>query len=169
MIPIQTVFVGLVILFGIIGALRGWAKELLVTFSVILARFVEMVFLQYVPVVNTSLQTLRAGDPQTWFYVQMIIFIIIVAFGYATTVISQRLGSRARKEKLQDTLLGFFLGGINGFLVIGMMWGFLHIKGYNTISGTNHATHYNIRQQSLCYRHFKKEDRIRGPRNHIFY
>ena len=131
MIPIQTVFVGLVILFGIIGALRGWAKELLVTFSVILARFIEMVFLQYMPVVNTSLQTLRAGDPKTWFYVQMIIFIIIVAFGYATTVISQRLGSRARKEKLQDTLLGFFLGGINGFLIVGMMWGFLHIKGYN--------------------------------------
>ena len=44
MIPIQTVFVGLIILFGLIGALRGWAKELLVTFSVILARFIEMVF-----------------------------------------------------------------------------------------------------------------------------
>lgn len=130
MIPIQTVFVGLVILFGIIGALRGWAKELLVTFSVILARFIEMVFLQYVPVVNTSLQTLRANDHKTWFYVQMIIFVIIVAFGYATTVISQRLGTRARKEKLQDTLLGFFLGGINGFLVVGMVWGFLHILGY---------------------------------------
>ena len=58
MVPIQTVFIGLVILFGIIGGLRGWAKELLVTFSVILARFTEMVFLNYVPVVNTSLQTL---------------------------------------------------------------------------------------------------------------
>jgi uncharacterized membrane protein required for colicin V production len=130
MIPIQTVFVGLVILFGIIGALRGWAKELLVTFSVILARFIEMVFIEYVPVIDQSLQALRAGDPQTWFYVQVLLFIIIVAFGYATTVISQRLGSRARKEKLQDTLLGFFLGGINGFLIVGMMWGFLHIKGY---------------------------------------
>ena len=131
MIPIQTVFVGLIILFGIIGGLRGWAKELLVTFSVILARFIEMVFLSYVPVVNTSLQTLAAGDPKTWFYVRMLIFIIIVAFGYATTVISSALGSRARKEKLQDTLLGFFLGGINGFLIMGMVWGFLHLLGYS--------------------------------------
>ncbi len=131
MIPIQTVFFGLMLLFGIIGALRGWAKELLVTFAVILARFIENVLLRYVPVINTTLQTLIASDPRTWFYMRSILFIVIVAFGYATTTISTALGARARKEKLQDTLLGFFLGGINGFLIIGMLWGFLHILGYN--------------------------------------
>ncbi len=130
MVPIQTVFIGLVILFGIIGGLRGWAKELLVSFSVILARFIEMVLVKHVPVVNTSLQTLATHDAKTWFYVRAIIFVVIVSFGYATTIISSILGSRARKEKLQDTLLGFFLGAINGFLVVGMLWGFLHEKGY---------------------------------------
>ncbi|HOT92076.1 MAG TPA: CvpA family protein [Anaerolineae bacterium] len=131
MVPIQTVFFGLMLLFGIIGALRGWAKELLVTFSVILARFIETVLLKYVPVISTTLQTMMANDPKTWFYVRSIIFIITVAFGYATTIMSSHLGAKARKEKLQDTLLGFFLGGINGFLVIGMLWGFLHVLGYN--------------------------------------
>ncbi|HOU14504.1 MAG TPA: CvpA family protein [Anaerolineae bacterium] len=131
MVPLQTVFWGLVILFGIIGALRGWAKELLVTFSVILARFIETVLLKYVPVVNTTLQTMVTNDHKTWFYVRCIIFIVIVAFGYATTILSSHLGSKARKEKLQDSLLGFFLGAINGFLVIGMLWGFLHNLGYN--------------------------------------
>jgi uncharacterized membrane protein required for colicin V production len=130
MIPIQTVFFGLILLFGIIGGLRGWAKELLVSFSVILARFIEMVLLKYVPVINSSLQALAANDAKTWFYVRAMLFVIIVAFGYATTIISASLGSRARKEKLQDTLLGFFLGAINGFLVVGMVWGFLHQKGY---------------------------------------
>ena len=105
MIPIQTVFWGLILLFGIIGALRGWAKELLVTFSVILARFVETVLLRYVPVINTSLQNLAASDAKTWFYVRALIFILIVSFGYATTTISAALGARARKEKLQDTLI----------------------------------------------------------------
>jgi len=62
--------------------------------------------------------------------VRIIIFVILVAFGYATTVISSRLGTRARKEKLQDTLLCFFLGVLNGYLAIGMLWGFLHEKGY---------------------------------------
>ena len=125
MVPIQTVFFGLILLFGIIGGLRGWAKELLVSFSVILARFIEMVLVEHVPVINTSLQNLATTDPKTWFYVRSILFIVIVSFGYATTIISSVLGSRARKEKLQDTLLGFFLGAINGFLVVGMLWGFL--------------------------------------------
>lgn len=131
MIPLDTVFIGLVFLFAIIGALRGWAKELLVIFSVVLARFIEYVSLLYVPVLSTALQTLQDTDPKTWFYVRLLIFIILVSFGYATTVISERLGARARKEKLQDTLLGIFLGAINGFLVIGMTWGFLHKLGYN--------------------------------------
>ncbi|HQE92877.1 MAG TPA: CvpA family protein [Anaerolineae bacterium] len=131
MIPIQTVFLGLLLLFGIIGALRGWAKELLVTFSVILARFVETVLLKYVPVVSTSLQTMATNDYKTWFYVRSIIFGLIVASGYATTVISSHLGAKARKEKLQDSLLGFFLGAVNGFLVIGMLWGFMDNLGYN--------------------------------------
>ena len=140
MIPIQTVFWGLILLFGIIGALRGWAKELLVSFSVVLARFIEMVLLEYVPVVKDSLLTLSTKEPRTWFYIRCIIFVIIVAFGYATTIISSHLGARARKEKLQDSLLGFFLGAVNGFLVIGMLWGFLDKLGYNLWGITAPAT-----------------------------
>ncbi|NLE44724.1 MAG: CvpA family protein [Chloroflexi bacterium] len=146
MIPIDTVFFGLVLLFGIIGALRGWAKELLVIFSVILARFIEYVSVLYVPVLSTSLQSLQQSDPRTWFYIRLMIFGVLVSFGYATTVISSRLGARARKEKLQDTLLGLFLGVLNGFLVIGMMWGFLHQLGYNVwgISGPQSAAAQNV-------------------------
>ena len=33
MVPLETVFLGLVVFFAIIGALRGWAKELLVIFD----------------------------------------------------------------------------------------------------------------------------------------
>ena len=39
MISLLVVFYIFVILFAIIGAMRGWAQELLVTFSVILAFF----------------------------------------------------------------------------------------------------------------------------------
>jgi hypothetical protein len=131
MVPLETVFLGLVFLFLIIGALRGWAKELLVAFSVVLARFIEFVILVYVPVVSTALQTLQQSDPKTWFYIRLALFLVLVSFGYATTVISARLGTRARKEKLEDTLLGLFLGVVNGFLVVGSVWGFLDELGYN--------------------------------------
>ncbi|MEA3309368.1 MAG: CvpA family protein [Chloroflexota bacterium] len=130
MVPLETVFIGLMLFFGIVGALRGWAKELLVTFSVILARFVELVLVKYMPVVKESLAQVEAAEPKTWFYLRLGIFIVIVFFGYATTTISAALGIKTRKDKLQDTLLGFFLGGINGFLVVGMVWGFLEHLGY---------------------------------------
>jgi uncharacterized membrane protein required for colicin V production len=148
MVPLDTVFIGLVILFAIIGALRGWAKELLVSFSVVLARFIEYVALVYVPVLSTSLQSLQQNEASTWFYVRLVIFAILVSFGYATTVISSRLGARARKEKLQDTMLGLFLGGINGFLVVGMVWGFLNELGYDIwgISGPINDSAQNLIQ-----------------------
>ena len=34
------------------------------------------------------------------------------------TKISTTLGAKARKDKLQDSLLGFFLGALNGFLMM---------------------------------------------------
>lgn len=130
MIPIQTVFFGLIILFGVIGALRGWAKEILVTFSVIAARFIEMVLLRYVPFIKPILEALAKTEPKTWFYWRTFIFIFVVAFGYATTKIAPAIGARARKERIQDSLLGFFLGAINGYLIAGMLWGFLHALQY---------------------------------------
>ena len=130
MMPLGTAFVGLVILFGIIGALRGWAKELLVTFSVILGRFIEFVMLNYMFVVSDVLKNMVGANPKEWFYARTLLFILMISFGYATTAISAALGGKARKEKLQDTLLGFFLGVINGVLIAGFLWGFLDQEGY---------------------------------------
>lgn len=131
MVPLSTVFFGFVIFFAIVGALRGWAKELLVTFSVVLARFIEYVSLLYVPVLKVSLSSMQTSEPRAWFFLRVAIFGTLVSAGYATTALSSKLGSRARKEKLQDTLLGIFLGAINGYLVTGYFWGFLHELGYN--------------------------------------
>ena len=127
MVPLETVFVGLVLFFGVIGALRGWARELLVVFSVILARFTEIVLREYVPIIGPALIAL---DRTMWFYARVAIFVFIVFFGYATPVISSTLGAKARKEKFQDALLGFFIGFVNGFLVVGTFWGYLHELGY---------------------------------------
>ena len=131
MVPLSTVFFGFVILFAIIGALRGWAKELLVTFSVVLARFIEYVSLLYVPVLSASLSAMRDTEPRAWFFLRIVIFGALISAGYATTALSARIGERARKEKLQDTLLGVFLGGINGYLITGYLWGFIDELGYS--------------------------------------
>ncbi|MGC9400081.1 MAG: CvpA family protein [Anaerolineae bacterium] len=131
MVPLETVFVGLVLLFGIIGALRGWAKEILVTFSVILARFIEFLLLwDKIPIISGFFTNMQAADAKNWFYFRMSVFLLVVISGYATTVVSEKLSDKARKDKFQDTLLGLFLGVLNGALVVGLFWGFLDEAKY---------------------------------------
>ncbi len=128
MIPIVTVFGGLVVLFGLIGSLRGWAKEIIVAFSVILALFVEHVLINFVlPLIGITFGTLpQAGQ----FYAKAILFVIIAIFGYASPTLSSQLAGKVARERLQDFLLGFFLGLLNGFLVIGSLLSFLNTAGY---------------------------------------
>ena len=67
MISISVVFWIFMIIFFLIGALRGWGKELLVTFSIILALFIIQVIQSYVPPVARALSS---GDPRFQFEMQ---------------------------------------------------------------------------------------------------
>jgi hypothetical protein len=140
MIPLNTVFWGLVLFFGMIGALRGWAKEILVSSSVFLAMFIQQVFGQYVlgadnPYLPMLLQASDGVAPPavystTQFYVCTSLLLLLTFFGYAGPTVVGRVGSKVAREQLQDALLGFFLGLLNGFLIIGTLWFFVHKAGY---------------------------------------
>jgi uncharacterized membrane protein required for colicin V production len=114
-----------VTLFAVIGWMRGWAKELLVGFSVILALALNHVIRKYVPLASNLQET----DPSL-FWVRTIILLVLVYFGYQTVISIQHLAARARSEKLQDTLFGAFLGGLNGYLVSGSLLYYIHNAGY---------------------------------------
>jgi uncharacterized membrane protein required for colicin V production len=113
-----------VTLFGIIGMMRGWAKELLVVFSLILALTLNHLLERYVPMVNTL-----PPDSQALFWIRTIIVIVLVYFGYQTVNLP-RFAGKAAREKLQDSLLGFVLGAINGYLIVGTIWFYLHVANY---------------------------------------
>ena len=140
MIPLNTVFWGLVLLFGLMGALRGWAREVLVSFSVLLALFVQQVFGQYIlGPGNPYLPVLMAISPtqpaptlytETQFFVCTAVLLVLTFFGYAGPTLVGRFASRMAREKLQDSLLGLFLGLLNGYLIIGTLWFFLHRSNY---------------------------------------
>ena len=140
MIPLNTVFWGLVLLFGLIGALRGWAKEILVTSSVFLALFIQQVFGQYIlkpgnPYLPMLLSpSAEIAVPETYtdtqFYVCSILLLLLAFFGYAGPTLVGQVGSKAARERLQDALLGFFLGLLNGYLVIGTLWFYMHQANY---------------------------------------
>lgn len=124
MISLAFVFWMLVILFGLIGVFRGWAKELLVSFSVILSLAFNLLLRTYVPGVKDL-----EGNDLTLFWIRVLILGVLVFFGYQTVALP-RFASKAAREKLQDSLLGFVLGGLNGYLIIGAVWFYMAEAGY---------------------------------------
>lgn len=125
MMSIVYVFWMYVVLFAVIGWMRGWAKELLVSFSVILALALNHVMRKYIPIA----QNLQETDPSL-FWVRGLVLIVLVYFGYQTVVSIPHLASRAARERLQDTLFGGFLGAINGYLISGTILYYIHIADY---------------------------------------
>lgn len=128
MMTLPFAFWMLVIIFAIIGAMRGWARELLVTFSVILSIFLLNVLGTYVPPLRAFLAL--TADNATAFWIRSILVILMVFFGYQTPNLPRIAGARFARERLSDVLLGFFLGALNGYLIVGTLWFFLDAANY---------------------------------------
>ena len=125
MVNLIYIFWMYIILFAVIGAMRGWAKELLVSFSVILALALNYLLRKYAPMIST----LPANDV-SFFWIRVWITVALVYFGYQTVASISALSGKARKEKLQDALFGAVMGGVNGYLIVGTLWAYLHEANY---------------------------------------
>ncbi len=147
MVSVVVLFWMFVVLFAVIGAMRGWAKELLVTFSAILALFIIDVFERFIPFI-------KGLSPTMLFWFRMIILLSLVFFGYQTPNITRFANARFARERLQDTLLGLFLGALNGYLIAGTIWYYMNQAGYpfpNFISAPPPGTAlYNTTQQMMA-------------------
>jgi hypothetical protein len=125
MMSVVYLFWMFVILFGVVGAMRGWAKELLVSFSVILALGLNHIIRRYIPLAQGLAET-----DKTLFWVRTIILLVLVYFGYQTVVSIPHLASRASRERLQDTLFGGIMGALNGYLIAGTVLFYMHVADY---------------------------------------
>jgi uncharacterized membrane protein required for colicin V production len=124
-----------VILFAVIGSQRGWAKEVLVTFSIILALTLTTLLQSYIPFVRDVV----AKQGATYFWLRSIILVVLVFFGYQTPNIA-RFAPKMTREKFQDTLLGIFLGALNGYLIVGSIWHYMDQAQYPFAIITKPAT-----------------------------
>jgi uncharacterized membrane protein required for colicin V production len=150
MIGLDALFWTFIILFAIIGALRGWAKEILVTFAAILALFIISVLESFVPFIRDSLVP-NPGPPIFWLRIGLMA--VFVFFGYQTPNIP-KFSSTGKfiRDHFQDTLLGFFLGAINAYLFWGSIWYYLNQIHYNfkvIIAPTEGTAVYEATQQLL--------------------
>ena len=147
MISILFAFWMFIILFGLIGAMRGWAKELLVIFSIILALFMIYVLETFTPfvipfeVILNQVENLNpsAGfdtlpvpiqdELRVQFWTRASIVGILAFFGYQTPRLAA-LREKARREKIQDVLLGAILGLGSGFFIVGTLWWYMAAAHY---------------------------------------
>jgi len=147
MISILSVFWMFIILFGLIGAMRGWAKELLVIFSIVLALFLIYVLEAFTPFIipfDEVLNQVENLNPSTGFeflpvpiqdelkvqfWSRAAIVGILAFFGYQTPRLAA-LREKARREKIQDVLLGAVLGLGSGFFIFGTLWWYMSAAHY---------------------------------------
>ena len=123
MVSLFYIFWMYVILFGVIGAMRGWVKELIVSFSAITAVATNVILRQYVPIV-TGL------DTNGLFWLRFAVMIALAFFGYQTVNMVPHLAAKAKREQIQEIVLGAVLGLLNGCLIIGSLLYYLEDAKY---------------------------------------
>jgi uncharacterized membrane protein required for colicin V production len=128
MVSLAVLFYIFILIFALIGATRGWAKEVTVTFSVLLALFILTVLQSFIPVLDTYLKN-SPTESQVIF--QMLILGVIVFIGYQTPnlpVFAQN--QQIKRGQTQDVILGFLIGAFNGYMIFGSIWYFINNGGY---------------------------------------
>lgn len=130
MIAMVSVFVMFLILFGLIGSVRGWAKEILVIMSVVLA----LAAISLVEDLFGMKNSLFANNPNLQYWFRTITVGIMVFFGYQSPSLPRLQKATERRARIQDHLLGLFLGVISGYFVIGTLWSFASQAQYPVLA-----------------------------------
>jgi len=137
MLTIEAVFYALILLFGIIGMSRGWVREALATTGILLAMFIMETFGDLLVGVMMGVAGVKGGTQQAnlfTFIVKAFVFGFITFFAYYGPAMARppaRLSFLQRAQLgFQETLLGFIFGLLNGYLIAGNLWSYLHQAGY---------------------------------------
>lgn len=131
MLSISLVFWIFIVTFALIGAMRGWAKEVVVSVSMILVLFIIQIVQTYIPPVS---RLLASNDAQTAtpFCFWSLLVILFALFGYHIPRVHKMAGTKltTSRDRFQDWLLGCIIGACNGYLLIGTIWFYLDMAGY---------------------------------------
>lgn len=109
--------------FAIIGAMRGWNKEIIATAGIALALFA---LFQFDAIIRGAL--LRTFPREQTFVIQMLIFGLIVFFAYQNR--SFIPDDTPDRVTTQEGILGGIIGFLNGYLIGGTVWYFMDINEY---------------------------------------
>jgi len=128
MVSLAVLFYIFIFIFALIGAIRGWAKEVTATFSTMLALFILSVMQTYIPAVKTYLANSPVPSQVTF---QSLVLGVVVFIGYQTPNLPVFMQNQNfKRNQMQDVILGFLIGGFNGYMIFGSLWHFMHAGGY---------------------------------------
>ncbi len=127
MIQLVGLLWGMALVFAIIGYIRGLSRELIAMSGIILSLFA---LFQFDDVIRGTLLLNVPNDQKFW--VQSVLFLTIVFFAYQTRTFTRReMANRQEgRDNLQSSVLGGIVGFINGYLIWGSLWYFMHINSY---------------------------------------
>jgi uncharacterized membrane protein required for colicin V production len=127
-ISLQVIFWIFVIIFAVIGAVRGWAREVLVIFSSVLAIFILFLLDNFAAFAKDGV---LFTNPTSHFWLQAVIFGGLVIFGYQAPNLPALAGHvRFMGQSIIDNLAGLLLGALNGYFIFGSLWYFMDSAGY---------------------------------------
>jgi uncharacterized membrane protein len=128
MIALVMVFLIFLIFFGIIGASRGWAKEVLVIASVVLA-------LAAITLLEDLLNLDEIVNNNTiWYWIRMLILIVLVIFGYQSPKMQRIARATEKRAQIGERILGLLMGMVSGYFVVGTAWYFSEAANYPLIN-----------------------------------
>lgn len=134
MISLSTLFWLMIILFAVVGALRGWTKEVIATSGLVLSlfaiNFMGNLVINFVSSGTADGLIVASSVERRHFYALAFIHVLIAFFSYQGPAIAgARIRDRLRiRDSVQDKLLGSLIGGLNGYLFIGALWAFLEYR-----------------------------------------
>lgn len=132
MLSLTAAFWIMVLIFAFVGMMRGWTKEVVVASAAILALFTISQFMTTLfGFLNWDNTQVLSPELRRWqFNIMSIFLLVLVLFGYqGPTLARSRVGDRlSRRDNLQDRILGFLVGMLNGWLIVGSIWSFLEYR-----------------------------------------
>ncbi len=104
--------------FALVGWSRGWVKEIIALAGITLGLFAMS---EFQILFNNIFDDLL---PDQRFYLQTILFLLVVFFAYQTRALDNG-GGRTERDETQSKALGSLVGFANGYLIGGTLWYFL--------------------------------------------
>lgn len=149
MISLETLFWLMVAFFALIGALRGWTREVIATSGLVLSLFALNQFGPFLISLLGVTVDLAMPDPEALrrrqYYILVAVHLFITFFSYQGPALAgTRLAERLRvRDRFQDKVTGAIVGAVNGYLLVGTLWAFLEYQigpgGYQPLpAGVNY-------------------------------